>query len=103
MLLLTHQKRPSDPIIDGCEPSCGCWELNSQLLEEQLVFLTAEPFLQPEIRLFILHYYRNPLLCATICRKYVTYVQFCRHSVESLRTFKTWELLMTVGTFKVSI
>jgi hypothetical protein len=27
--LQTHQKRASDPITDGCEPPCGCWELNS--------------------------------------------------------------------------
>ena len=24
-----HQKRASDLIIDGCEPPCGFWELNS--------------------------------------------------------------------------
>ena len=41
-----HQKRASDPITDGCEPSC-CWELNSGHLEEQSVLLTAEPSLQP--------------------------------------------------------
>ena len=23
------QKRALDPITDGCEPPCGCWELNS--------------------------------------------------------------------------
>ena len=33
----------SDPITGGCELSCGCWELNSTPLEEQLVLLTAEP------------------------------------------------------------
>ena len=27
--LQTHHKRASDPITDGCEPPCGCWELNS--------------------------------------------------------------------------
>ena len=27
--LQIQQKRASDPITDGCEPSCGCWELNS--------------------------------------------------------------------------
>jgi hypothetical protein len=43
----THQKRALDPIIDGCEPPCGNWELNSGLLEEQSVLLTAEPSLQP--------------------------------------------------------
>jgi hypothetical protein len=43
--LQTHQKRASDSITDGCEPPCGCW--NSGPLEEQSVFLTAEPSLQP--------------------------------------------------------
>jgi hypothetical protein len=42
-----HQKRASDPITDGCEPSCGCWDLNSGPLEEQPVLLTTEPSLQP--------------------------------------------------------
>ena len=32
-----HQKRASDPIIDGCKPLCGCWGLNSGPLEEQSV------------------------------------------------------------------
>ena len=41
--LQTHQKRASDLITDGCEPPCGCWELNSGLLEEQSVLFTAEP------------------------------------------------------------
>jgi hypothetical protein len=31
--LQTHQKRASAPITDGCEPPCGCWELNSGALE----------------------------------------------------------------------
>jgi hypothetical protein len=39
----TYQKRASDPITDGWEPPCGCWELNSGPLEEQLVLLPAEP------------------------------------------------------------
>jgi hypothetical protein len=42
-----HQKRASDLITDGCEPPCGCWDLNSGPLEEQSVLLTAEPSLQP--------------------------------------------------------
>ena len=33
--------------IDGCEPPCGCQELNSGLLEEQSALLTTEPSLQP--------------------------------------------------------
>lgn len=36
----------SDPITDGCELPCGCWELTSGPLEEQAVLLTTEPFLQ---------------------------------------------------------
>ena len=36
-----------DPITDGYEPLCGCWELNSGPLEEQPVLLTAEPSFQP--------------------------------------------------------
>jgi hypothetical protein len=45
----THQKRTSDPTTDGCEPSCGCWDLNSGSLEKQTVLLTAEPSLQPQL------------------------------------------------------
>jgi hypothetical protein len=44
--LQTHKKRALDPITDGCEPPCGCWELNSGPLEEHSVLLTAEPSLQ---------------------------------------------------------
>jgi hypothetical protein len=42
-----HQKRASDPISDGCEPPCGCWELNSGPLEKQSVLLTTKSSLQP--------------------------------------------------------
>ena len=36
----------------GCEPPCGCWELNSGPLEEQSVLLTTEPSLQPPEMIF---------------------------------------------------
>ena len=36
-----------DLITDGCELPCGCWELDSEPLEEQPVLLTTEPSLQP--------------------------------------------------------
>ncbi|EDL89906.1 rCG56979 [Rattus norvegicus] len=49
----THQKRALDPITDGCEPPCGCWELNSGPLEEQSVLLTAEQSLQSVFRDFL--------------------------------------------------
>jgi hypothetical protein len=41
------QKRASGLIIDGYEPPYGCWELNSEPLEEQPVLLTSKPSLQP--------------------------------------------------------
>jgi hypothetical protein len=34
------QKRESDLVTDGCEPPCGCWDLNSGLSEEQSGALT---------------------------------------------------------------
>ena len=39
----------SDLIKGGCEPPCGCWDLNS---EEQSVLLPAEPSHQPLISFF---------------------------------------------------
>jgi hypothetical protein len=45
--LQAHQKRASDRITDGCEPPCGCWDLNSGPGEKQSMLLTAEPPLQP--------------------------------------------------------
>jgi hypothetical protein len=38
-----HQKRASDLITGSCEPPRGCWDLNSEPLEEQSVLLPAEP------------------------------------------------------------
>ena len=40
-------------ITDGCEPPCGCWELNSGPLEELSVLLTTEPSLQPHVMIFL--------------------------------------------------
>jgi hypothetical protein len=48
-----HQKRAPDLMTDGCESSCGCWDLNSGPLEEQSV-LTTEPSLQLSFFLFFL-------------------------------------------------
>jgi hypothetical protein len=41
--------------MDGCEPPCGCWDLNSGPLEEQSMLLTAEPSLQPSAPGFKAH------------------------------------------------
>ena len=49
----TGQKKAPDLITDGCEPPCGCWELNSGPLEEQAMLLTTEPSLQPERKSFL--------------------------------------------------
>ena len=34
------QKRAPDLIRDGCEPPCGCWELNSRPLKEEAVLFS---------------------------------------------------------------
>jgi hypothetical protein len=47
-----HQKRVSDLITGGCEPPCGCWDLNSGPLEEQSVLLPSESSRQPCILFF---------------------------------------------------
>jgi hypothetical protein len=41
------QRRESNPILDGCEPPCGFWVLNSGSLEEQTVLLTTQPSCHP--------------------------------------------------------
>jgi hypothetical protein len=54
--LQTQQKRPSDLITSGCEPPCGCWDLNSGPSEEQSVLLPAEqPSHQPRNSLISLY------------------------------------------------
>jgi hypothetical protein len=35
--------------MDGCEPPCGCWDLNSGPSEEQSALLTTEPSRQPPV------------------------------------------------------
>jgi hypothetical protein len=40
-------RSPGTGVRNNCELSCGCWELYPGPLEEQPVFLTAEPSLQP--------------------------------------------------------
>ena len=46
----THREPqiPWPKVIDGHEPSCGFWALNSGPLKEQQVLLTAELSLQPQ-------------------------------------------------------
>jgi hypothetical protein len=42
---------PEDPITDGCELPCGCWELNSGPLEEQSVLLPLSHLTSPGFKL----------------------------------------------------
>jgi hypothetical protein len=42
-------------VTGGCEPPCGCWDLNSGPLEEQSGALTLEPSHQPSFS--ILNYF----------------------------------------------
>jgi hypothetical protein len=37
----TPEECASDSITDGCEPPCGCWELNSGPVDEQSVYCTV--------------------------------------------------------------
>jgi hypothetical protein len=72
------QKRAPDPITDGCEPLCGCWELNSGPLEEPTVLLASEPSLS-HARFYFL-----------------TYTIFFKHT----NTFMKFKLLKTLNEFR---
>ena len=67
--MLAGQKRAPDLIKVGCEPPCGCWELNSEPLEEQSVLLTPELSLQPSTSsLFVyLDFQDRVSLCSPNC------------------------------------
>jgi hypothetical protein len=62
--LQIFQKRASDLITDGCEPPCGCWDLNSGPSEEQSVLLTSEPSFQPSNFLFSFFFKYRFSLCS---------------------------------------
>lgn len=53
-----QQRRALEPIIDGCESTCGFWELNWEPLEEQPVLLTFKPSLQSLLCLSYLYHIR---------------------------------------------
>ena len=48
-------KKTPDLITDGCDPSCSCWELNSEHLEQPAVLLAAEIFLDFELFFLTVH------------------------------------------------
>ena len=57
--LQTYQEKVLDPITDGCEPLCGCLELNSGPLGGQSVLLTTE-LISPAPPYFIFDGGKNP-------------------------------------------
>jgi hypothetical protein len=55
--------------MGGCEPPCGCWDLNSWPSEEQSVLLPAEPSHQPLFLAFLsLHLWSFPLVWKDLTR-----------------------------------
>ena len=83
LLFLTHQKRALVPITGGCEPPCGCWELNSAPLKEWSLLLISEPSLQSLV-LFIF------ILCILV---------FCLPCVLVLWSYQQlWAAAWVLGT-----
>jgi hypothetical protein len=80
--LQTHQKRAADPITDGCEPPCGCWELNSGPLEEQLALPTTKPSPQP------LNILKNLLVCVCVHAWACTCAHICHVCPGTCRSQK---------------
>jgi hypothetical protein len=60
-----YQKRASDPFKGGCEPPCGCWDLNTGPSEEQSVLLPTEPPHQPP-HMAIYHRNKEEVRCILI-------------------------------------
>lgn len=46
MYLCEGIRNPGTAVVDSCEPTYGCWELNPGVLEDQPVLLAVEPPLQ---------------------------------------------------------
>ena len=72
-------------ITDGCEPPCGCWEMNSGPLEEQAMLLTTEPSFQPFHSFLNIYFYVYVYACVsyTIC---VQYLQMPEEGIRSSGT-----------------
>lgn len=47
---------PGTEVTNSCEPQCGDWEFNTSPWEDQEALLTAKPFLQPLLSMFVLLY-----------------------------------------------
>jgi hypothetical protein len=69
-----------NPITDGYDLPCGCWELNSEPLEEQSVLSTAEPSLQPTS------------FCLPVLNHWTFHTRMC--AVELLQRWRIWKWLL---------
>lgn len=53
---------PGTGLTDSCKPTCGYWDLNTALLEEQPVLLTLGPYTQPILFSFVVVF-----VCFFVC------------------------------------
>jgi hypothetical protein len=75
---------------------CGCWDLNSGLLEEQPVFLTAEPSLQPLRLSFLTGTYGTFIIKTKLC-VFFTFRSLKTQGVMSTRVYTLGTGLWGVG------
>ena len=80
------QKRAPDLITDGCEPPCGCWELNSGPSEEQAMLLTTEPSPQPTIQFLFSSDFLSSL--SVMCCTYAVDYTHTQHTYNYTHTNK---------------
>jgi hypothetical protein len=114
MSWLHMHQRVSDLIQDGCEPPCGCWDLNSGPSEEQSVLLTTEPSLQPHI--FILrqenktkqqqqNWGLEPSHLSVLWASFWSILKYklvTPHKVTSLTSEASWSLTVYVWSWETS-
>ena len=83
--LQTHQKRPSVPIADGCEPPCGSWNWTQDLCKSSFNHWA----ISPDSVLFnsVLPYFC--LLCSVYVWGYREFSFFCKFRFMVLATV-TW-------------
>ena len=67
-------RSPETGVNNGCEPSCGCWELNPGPRQEQFIFLAAELSLKSPIEMNL----KKCLRC-TLCARSVMLVLIFAH------------------------
>jgi hypothetical protein len=77
-----------DPSVDGHEPPCGCWDLNSGPLEEQSVLLTTEPSHQPLVTFLLLFYEETPGPRQPIEEEFIWGLQLQRVKIHNQRSRK---------------